>query len=254
MMRRHRTTRRSGFTLLELLVTVSIITMLIAILVPAIMQARAVSRRTVCQSNLKQWALAVQMYADARHGQLPYRGQGVQPTTRLNAMDDWINALPHFAESSAYVDLVSAGKKPNAGDSSIWVCPDAVRIDESRAEDLYPAVASQIDQTTFFSYGMNMALSTPYMGRPDRIDRIGPLQLMVFMTDSLGPSCSVFPHKYFYSPIARHIGNTVNIAFMDGRVEAYAGEEVGCRVGDPKRPDIVWYPPNCTWPGPPWIP
>ena len=67
---------------------------------------------------------------------------------------------------------------------------------------------------------------------------------MVFMTDSLGPSCSAIPHKYFYSPIARHVGGTVNIAFMDGRVESFAGDEVGCRVGDPKRPDIVWYPPN----------
>ena len=48
---------------------------------------------------------------------------------------------------------------------------------------------------------MNMVLSTPYMTRPDRIDRICPLKLMVFMTDSLGPSCWAIPHKYFYSPI-----------------------------------------------------
>jgi prepilin-type N-terminal cleavage/methylation domain-containing protein/prepilin-type processing-associated H-X9-DG protein len=243
--------RRSGFTLLEILVTVSIITMLVAILVPAVMQARAMSRRTVCQSNLRQWALGIQMYADAHHGLLPFRGQGVQPTTQLDGMDDWMNALPPYVESAPYIDLVNARKKPNAGDSSIWVCPDAVSIAELRAEELYPAVANQIDPTTFFSYGMNMALSTPYMGRPDRIDRIGPLQLMVFMADSLGPSCSTIPHKYFYSPTARHIGNTVNIAFMDGRVESYVGDEVGCRVGDPKRPDIVWYPPNCKWPGPP---
>jgi prepilin-type processing-associated H-X9-DG protein len=243
--------RRIGFTLLEILVTVSILTMLTGMLVPAVMQARGVTRRTVCQSNLRQWALGAQMYADARHGQLPYRGQGVQPTTRLDAVDDWINAIPPYVESAPYVELVRAQKKPRAHDSGIWVCPDAVGIDELRPEDLYPAVASQIDPTTFFSYGMNMALSTPYMRRPDRIDRIGPLHLMVFMTDSLGPSCSAIPSGYFYSPVARHIGGTVNIAFMDGRVESYTGEEVGCRVGDPKRPDIVWYPPNCTWPGPP---
>jgi prepilin-type processing-associated H-X9-DG protein len=218
---------------------------------PAVMQARGMARRTVCQSNLRQWALGVQMYADAHHGQLPFRGQGVQPTTRLDAPDDWINAIPQYVESAPYIDLVTAQKKPKAGDSSLWVCPEAVSINELRPEDLYPAVATQFDPTTFFSYGMNMALSTPYMGRPDRIDRIGPLQLTVFMTDSLGPSCSVIPDKRFFSPIARHIGNTVNIAFMDGRVEAYTGDEVGCRLGDPKRPDIVWYPPNCTWPGPP---
>src|SRR3954466_12310175 len=101
-MRSYRKTRIAGFTLLELLVTVSILALLTGILLPALCQARAASRRAVCQSNLKQWALAVQMYADSHHGKLPYRGQGVQPTTRLDAADDWINALPQFAESAPY--------------------------------------------------------------------------------------------------------------------------------------------------------
>jgi prepilin-type N-terminal cleavage/methylation domain-containing protein/prepilin-type processing-associated H-X9-DG protein len=241
----------SGFTLLELLVSVSIMALLAAILLPAIAQARASARRTVCISNLKQWTLAVRMYTDAHRGQLPYRGQGVQPSTRLDAMDDWINAIPQFTESRPYVELVTSNQKPKAGDSSIWICPDAVSIDQLRADELDPTTASHIDPTTFFAYGMNMALSTPYMGRPDRIDRVGPLQTMVFMADSLGPYCSVIPHKKDYTPIARHIGNTVNIAFLDGRVESYLGDDVGCRVGDPKRPDIVWYPPNSLWPGPP---
>ena len=102
--------RRIGFTLLEILVTVSILTMLIAVMVPAVMQARATTRRTVCQSNLRQWALGVQMYADAHHGELPFRGQGVQPTTRFDAVDDWINAIPPYVESAPYIDLVTPAK------------------------------------------------------------------------------------------------------------------------------------------------
>jgi prepilin-type N-terminal cleavage/methylation domain-containing protein/prepilin-type processing-associated H-X9-DG protein len=250
-MRPVKTTRCHGFTLLELLVVVSILTLLAATLLPALMQARAATRRTVCVSNLKQWALAVRMYADAHHGRLPYRGQGIQPTTRLDAMDDWINAIPQFAESEPYIELVKANQKPKAGDASIWVCPDAISIDQLRPDEIDPAVASQVERTTFFAYGMNMALSTPYMGRPDSIDKVGPLQNMVFMADALGPYCSVIPHKKDYTPIARHIGGTVNITFLDGHVESYSGDEVGCRVGDPKRPDVVWYPPNSLWPGPP---
>jgi prepilin-type N-terminal cleavage/methylation domain-containing protein/prepilin-type processing-associated H-X9-DG protein len=250
-MRPTKTTRRLGFTLLELLVTVSILALLAAILLPALIQARAASRRTVCISNLKQWALAVRLYADAHHGRLPYRGQGVQPTTRLDAMDDWINAIPQFAESQPYIDLVNAKQKPKAGDGSIWICPDAVSLDQLRPNELDPATAKKIDLTTLFAYGMNMALSTPYMGRPDSIDKVGPPQNMVFMADALGPYCSVIPHKKDYTPIARHIGSTVNIAFLDGRVESYSGDAAGCRIGDPKRPNIVWYPLNSLWPGPP---
>jgi prepilin-type N-terminal cleavage/methylation domain-containing protein len=253
-MRRAAHNQASGFTLIELLVSICILAMLIAILLPAVFQARGVARRTACQSNLRQWVLAAQMYADYHHSQLPYRGQGVQPTTRLDAADDWINALPPMMDGATYNDLVSASQKPNAGNSSIWICPEAKRIDELGPNEIDKNVLAQVDPTTFFAYGMNMALSTPYVGRPDRIDRIGPLHLMVFMADSLGPYCSTIPSKYDYTPIARHFGKTVNIAFMDGRVDAYAGDDVGCRIGDPKRPDIVWYPPNEPgggWPGPP---
>ena len=243
---RTRTHRRTGFTLLELLVTVSIISLLAALLVPAIMQSRAATRRTVCQSNLRQWALGARMYADAHHGRLPYRGQGIHPTTRLDAMDDWINALPPFAESPTYIEFVNSDTRPKAGETSIWICPDAVQLEQSM-EKMPP---KPFDPKTFFAYGMNMALSAPKNGRPDNIDKVGPTQTMVFMADGLGAYCSVIPSKDAYSPIARHVGDTVNIAFLDGHVESYSGDEVGCGIGDPQRPDLRWYPPNSTWPGP----
>jgi prepilin-type processing-associated H-X9-DG protein len=102
----------------------------------------------------------------------------------------------------------------------------------------------------FFAYGMNMALSTPFMRRPDHIEKVGPQKTMVFMADGLGPYCAVLPSSKPYSAVARHVGRTVNIAFLDGHVEAMPGDEVGCGIGDPERPDVRWYPPNTRWPGP----
>jgi hypothetical protein len=110
------------------------------------------------------------LYADAHHGRLPYRGQGIQPTTRFDAMDDWINALPQFAESEPYIELVKSQQKPMVGDATIWICPEAISLDQLRPSELDPQTAEHIDHTTFFAYGMNMALSTPFMGRPARID------------------------------------------------------------------------------------
>ena len=56
--------RKKGFTLVEILVVVSIIALLMAILVPAVAVTHRQSRRILCLSNLKQLSLAAQIYAD----------------------------------------------------------------------------------------------------------------------------------------------------------------------------------------------
>ncbi len=63
--------RQTAFTLVELLVVISIIATLLGILLPALSSARGLAQRTVCTSNIRQCVVACGLYAHDFNGYLP---------------------------------------------------------------------------------------------------------------------------------------------------------------------------------------
>ena len=60
---RHRTSRKAGFTLVEIMIVVAIIGLLAAIAIPNFVRARTQSQKNVCVNNLRQIDGAVQQWA-----------------------------------------------------------------------------------------------------------------------------------------------------------------------------------------------
>lgn len=97
--------RRNAFTLVELLVVIAIIGILVAMLLPAVQSAREAARRTQCQNNLKNIALALLNY-ESSAGVLPAGVQfdeGQAPQVSDMFRPNWvIDILPFFEQQGLY--------------------------------------------------------------------------------------------------------------------------------------------------------
>ena len=93
---------RLGFTLVELLVVITIIGMLVALLLPAVQAVREQGRRTQCTNNLKQLGLAMISY-DTSKGQLPGYLQFVKRGPREVASISYDPSVQRFVVISSNV-------------------------------------------------------------------------------------------------------------------------------------------------------
>ncbi|MHC2069256.1 DUF1559 family PulG-like putative transporter [Bremerella sp. T1] len=107
---------RRGFTLVELLVVIAIIGVLIALLLPAVQQAREAARRMQCSNQLKQLGLALHNYHDTYGSFVPRKqgtnnpgyGSGNERLTNAGRQSGFIGLLP-FIEQNAMYEQIGAG-------------------------------------------------------------------------------------------------------------------------------------------------
>jgi prepilin-type N-terminal cleavage/methylation domain-containing protein/prepilin-type processing-associated H-X9-DG protein len=124
-----RPSRRRAFTLIELLVVIAIISVLIALLLPAVQQARAAARRTQCRNNLKQIGLAFHNFASAHDGDLPRVGIPKGDKAELHS---WaVIILPYMEQTNAWNGIANDPTFPlNAVVVPGYGCPDDESADK----------------------------------------------------------------------------------------------------------------------------
>ncbi|RCS46131.1 DUF1559 domain-containing protein [Bremerella cremea] len=112
--------REAGFTLVELLVVIAIIGVLIALLLPAVQQAREAARRMQCSNNLKQLGLAFHNFHDT-FGSLP-------PAALANEYASFYPLIMPYLEMGNTVEQIDLTRKMTTGANDTFIKSDASAV------------------------------------------------------------------------------------------------------------------------------
>lgn len=221
-----------GFTMIELLVVIAIIGILASLLLPALTRAKGAGHRTSCVNRMKQWAVALQMYADDNQDFIP-RESFIPGGTSINlwaqvrnplAADIWYNTLPEYLggrRAAAYAPLVM---RDDARRDKMLHCPQA----------RFPKGAAR-SEIAYFSYAMNSKLILNPASTVKFATIKTPGQTIAFLENRLPDEPKVDPKQesddlgqpsaYATRFYTRHL-NLGNLAFTDGHVESLPAKSV----------------------------
>lgn len=215
--------RKNGFTLIELLVVVAIIAVLIALLLPALGQAREVAKAAVCLSNLKQGISSALLYAQDNNDCIILKGDY---SIGLREYAWWEALYPTDNYPSLYGYSVITHKSNYLGSPNAILCPAwapyKLSGTESQRWQCYGAeLANTVEPRSVFSYKHSNVWYR-------RLSQLADPSYCVFISDSiwtdLNPNQSwvIYGSNYSENYVSAHLRHSqrANMAFFDGHAES----------------------------------
>jgi prepilin-type processing-associated H-X9-DG protein len=184
-------------------------------LLPALNRAREKANAVSCLSNMRQWGLALGMYADDWNDYMPYEGQsgGTSILSGFN-LGAWYNILGPYVGGKSLADLYNGNTIPVPGTKSLFICPSAPKI-----------TYTPIPTKPYFSYAMNRTL-TGLAGKVYKRSIATKPSETIFVAESENNDYS-FTDGFFIGTYGtppenapRHSGGR-NFCFLDGHAEWY---------------------------------
>jgi len=199
-----------GFTLVELLVVVSIIALLLSILLPAVNRALGIARQVACKSNQKQIGLGIALYHQDNNYVYP---SSDNPTGGTSNSIMWKGRV-HRA-----LDLPmnrNSTLSPQNFTESIWACPSLVEPTGATVKQCYKVAEANLGDT----WGVIHVTG----GRPFHEITAGPANVMIMRENSTIDDNSVdgfwgFPSNEAQLELPGRHGDVQNILFADGHVD-----------------------------------
>lgn len=161
--------KRTGFSLMELLMVVAILSILVAVLLPALARARESSRRMSCANNLKQLGLSLQMYSQESDGMYPALqslSETCSVSSGINFMFNGLSMFPEYLSDARLLVCPSDSNGSGEFNAGRWQDEDANApgsIDPCLLDDLSYAYVPWAIRTEWFVQGSSWTLDRRFL-------------------------------------------------------------------------------------------